>query len=175
MGKEYKLLFVGAMGAGKTTAITAVSEIPPVLTEVTNNDKEAFDKEATTVTMDYGRVTLSGGDQLRLYGIPGQTRFSFMWSMLANGAIGVVLLADASRDDTFGETCVYVDAFADLLKSGRAVLGVGRLKDRKMLKQYNQMLADRDIILPVFSVDVRKKKDVLMLLDALFSQIEMNG
>jgi signal recognition particle receptor subunit beta len=175
MAQEYKLLFIGAMGAGKTTAIAAVSEIPPVSTEVFNSDKSAFDKDSTTVSMDYGRVTLADGDQLRLYGIPGQKRFSFMWSMLAKGAFGAVLLADASREDSLGEMSVFIDAFGELLKNGKGVLGVGRLADHKMLAQYNRMLAERNIVIPVFSVDVRKKKDVLMLLDALFSQIEANA
>ena len=36
---EYKILFTGTMGAGKTTAIGAVSETPPIVTDVVNNDQ----------------------------------------------------------------------------------------------------------------------------------------
>lgn len=35
---EYKIVFTGSMGAGKTTAIGAVSETPPIVTDVTNTD-----------------------------------------------------------------------------------------------------------------------------------------
>ncbi|MDR2710542.1 MAG: ATP/GTP-binding protein [Burkholderiales bacterium] len=174
MVQEYKLLFAGGMGVGKTTAIAAVSEIEPVSTDVANSDREAFDKALTTVTLDYGRITLPSGDRLRLYGIPGQQRFSFMWSMLEHGAMGMVLLADASRPDPFAELEVFLKAFSKLLRSGRAVLGVGRLpKKREALDKYVAKLARRKIKIPVFSVDVRQKDDVLLLLDALFTQIEV--
>ncbi|MDR0770191.1 MAG: GTP-binding protein [Burkholderiales bacterium] len=174
MVQEYKLLFAGGMGVGKTTAISAVSEIPPVSTDVANSDREAFDKELTTVTLDYGRITLPSGDRLRLYGIPGQKRFSFMWAMLEHGAMGMVLLADASRPEPFEELDVFLKAFHKLLRTGRAVLGVGRLpKKRGVLDKYVMKLARRKIKIPVFSVDVRRKEDVLMLLDALFTQIEV--
>jgi signal recognition particle receptor subunit beta len=172
--QEYKLLFAGGMGVGKTTAISAISEIPPVSTDVANSDRETFDKALTTVTLDYGRITLPSGDRLRLYGIPGQKRFSFMWAMLEQGAMGIVLLADASRPEPFAELEVFLKAFNKLLRTGRAVLGVGRLpKKRGALDKYVAKLARRKIKIPVFSVDVRQKKDVLLLLDALFTQIEV--
>ncbi|MDR1528945.1 MAG: ATP/GTP-binding protein [Burkholderiales bacterium] len=174
MVQEYKLLFVGGMGVGKTTAITAVSEIPPVSTDVANSDKESFDKESTTVTLDYGRITLPSGDRLRLYGIPGQKRFSFMWPMLENGAMGIILLADASRPDPFAELKIFLDAFSSILSTGRAVMGIGRLSDeRALLDGYNKLLDDYQFKIPTFSIDVRRKKDVLLLLDALFTQIEV--
>ncbi len=174
MAQEYKLLFAGGMGAGKTTAITAISEIPPVSTDVANSDKKSFDKALTTVTLDYGRITLPSGDRLRLYGIPGQKRFRFMWPMLEQGAMGVVFLADASRPDPLAELEIFFDAFAGILASGRAVLGVGRLPEQHdALNIYIESLRKRDFSIPVFSVDVRQKKGVMLLLDALFTQIEV--
>ncbi len=175
MINEYKLLFVGSMGVGKTTAITAVSEIPPISTDVTNSDRESFDKDSTTVTLDYGRITLPSGDRLRLYGIPGQKRFSFMWPMLENGAMGAILLADASRPDPFADLKIFLDAFSGILSTGRAVLGIGRLSEekRELLDDYNNLLADHHFKIPTFTVDVREKKDVLLLLDALFTQVEV--
>lgn len=175
MINEYKLLFAGGMGVGKTTAITAVSEIPPISTDVANSDKESFDKELTTVTLDYGRITLPSGDRLRLYGIPGQKRFRFMWSMLESGAMGIILLADASRPDPFADLKIFLKAFSGILSTGRAVLGVGRLPEekRELLDQYNELLTEYKFKIPTFSVDVREKKDVLLLLDALFTQVEV--
>ncbi len=38
---EFKIVFTGPMGAGKTTAIAAISEIAPVKTEVDNTDQAA--------------------------------------------------------------------------------------------------------------------------------------
>ncbi len=174
MPKEYKLLFIGGMGTGKTTAISAVSEIPPTLTDVVNNDRASFDKALTTVALDYGQVTLPSGDCLRLYGIPGQARFSFMWTALKQGCMGVILLVDASRKNPFAEFEMFVDAFSEIFSSGYAVVGIGRLaKNKELLIEYIKRLSKRNINVPVFAVDVREKDDVLLLLDALFTQIEV--
>ena len=127
MRKKYKLLFVGGMGVGKTTAITAVSEVPPILTEAINSDRSQFDKDLTTVALDYGQVSLPSGDCLRLYGIPGQRRFGFMWPLLEKGAMGVVLLVDASRADPFEDFEMFLDAFSETFHSGNAVIGIGRM------------------------------------------------
>ena len=78
---ELKILISGTTGAGKTTAIRAVSEIAPVSTDVRNTDA-AVDKALTTAGMDYGELTLDNGEKLYLYGTPVQERFDFMWNIL---------------------------------------------------------------------------------------------
>ncbi len=37
--KEYKILFTGSVGAGKTTAIGQISDVPPLVTDVRNTDR----------------------------------------------------------------------------------------------------------------------------------------
>ncbi|RYF27787.1 MAG: GTP-binding protein, partial [Comamonadaceae bacterium] len=67
--KEYKILFSGTAGAGKTTAISAISETQVVSTDVANTDA-ALKKATTTVGLDYGSITLDSGDRVRLFGTP---------------------------------------------------------------------------------------------------------
>src|SRR5690606_20066773 len=86
------ILFAGPMGAGKTTAIRSVSEIPVVSTEAENNERNISDKPTTTVALDYGEILLSDDEKVRLYGLPGQKRFDFMWRILVERAMGMVLL-----------------------------------------------------------------------------------
>ena len=105
-----KVLVAGGFGAGKTTLVRTLSEIPPLLTEqamtmasVGVDDAAVVpDKRTTTVAMDFGRITVDDALILYLFGTPGQTRFWFMWDELARGGVGAVVLVDLRRiDDCF--------------------------------------------------------------------------
>lgn len=170
---EFKIVFTGPMGAGKTTAIAAISDDAPVSTDVLNTDHAAFDKELTTAGLDYGHIALDDGHAVRLYGTPGQARFKFMWEILGLNAAGVILLLDASQPDGL----VQLDAFVDAFGAGRRapiVIGVGRLDESGalLLDAFSQRLENRGMTLPLFGVDVRRREDVLLLVDTLLCLIE---
>ncbi len=173
--REYKLIFTGSMGAGKTTAIAAISEIVPVRTDVENTDRENCGKATTTTALDYGEVTLPGGDKLRLYGTPGQTRFDFMWQILGHGALGIVILVDNSRPDPIADLREYLSAFKDTVAGARAVIGIGRSETHPhpTLEMFHAATLALGLEAPLMSVDVRRREDVLLLLDILFNQIEV--
>jgi signal recognition particle receptor subunit beta len=59
-------------------------------------------KVATTVALDFGRISLDSGLVLYLFGTPGQSRFRFAWDEVCRGAIGAVILVDSRRlEDAF--------------------------------------------------------------------------
>ncbi|VAW83248.1 putative ATP/GTP-binding protein [hydrothermal vent metagenome] len=98
---NHKIIFTGPVGAGKTTAIASVSDVPLLSTEKSATDMTKNMKPNTTVALDYGSINLGGKERIHLYGTPGQERFDFMWDILTKGGIGLLLLLNNSRPDPF--------------------------------------------------------------------------
>jgi len=170
----YKIVFSGSMGAGKTTAIGVVSDIPPVSTDVMNTDTSQHVKATTTVGIDYGEVDLDHGEKLLLYGTPGQERFDYMWEILARRALGIILLVDNSRPDPVADLNRFLDVFEQFSDEGAIVIGIGRTEThpKPKVEDYYREVEKRKLVLPIFAADVRRKRDVLLLLNALLSTLE---
>lgn len=170
---EPKIVFTGPPGAGKTTAIAAISDTPPVVTDVANHDA-GLAKARTTVGMDFGTVLLDGGEQVRLFGTPGQERFDFLWPILVKDALGLAILIDNSRPDPLLDLRLFLKSLGATLPRMACVIGVGRLQThaRPGIEQFVDELAAAGHMFPVLPVDVRKRDDVLMLIDLMLAQAE---
>ncbi|HSH43457.1 MAG TPA: ATP/GTP-binding protein [Arenicellales bacterium] len=171
---EIKIVFSGTMGSGKTTAIANISDVPPVSTEALTTDEGAAGKTSTTAAMDYGEVDLGDDLVLRLYGTPGQRRFRHMWELLVPGALGVVILVDNARPLPLSDVAIYLDNFAGLVGPSGVVIGITKtdMAPEPSIAEYHQFLAERNESYTVLAVDVRKRDDVLMMIDVLLTSVE---
>ncbi|NWF78673.1 MAG: ATP/GTP-binding protein [Chloroflexi bacterium] len=106
-----KMVISGAVNAGKTEFIRSISEIEVVSTERRATDDTRMIKKETTVAMDFGRIAIGNDLVLHLFGTPGQKRFDFMWEILSEGMLGLVILVDSTRPETFRETNRIIDFF----------------------------------------------------------------
>jgi len=107
-----KMVVTGPFSAGKTEFIRSVSEIDVVSTErKISSSSEKSVKEATTVAMDFGRITVDDDLVLYLFGTPGQRRFDFMWEILSEGMLGFIVLVDSTRPETFREARSILETF----------------------------------------------------------------
>ncbi|MDD2739747.1 MAG: ATP/GTP-binding protein [Methylomonas lenta] len=171
---QYKIIFTGPVGAGKTTAISSISDAPPVKTDAAASDMTKNRKSSTTVAMDYGVMNLEGGEKIHLYGTPGQERFDFMWDILTNGGIGLVLLLDNTRTDPFQDMRFFLEAFDKFIANTAVAIGVTQMdvSSKPSITEYHQQLQTLGLKPPVFSVDAREHNDVSLLVQSLLYSLD---
>lgn len=181
MREDNKIVFTGPVGAGKTSAIRALSDVPIISTDAQATDMTIHRKGHTTVAMDYGTLHLGGQSKVHLYGTPGQERFDFMWDILTAGGLGLVLLLDNTRPYPRKDMQFFLHAFKDYLRKVPVVIGISKmdLAPKPDIADYAQMFTEvsADLSLlhpapPIFTVDACNRNDVKNLVMALLLSID---
>lgn len=167
----HKIVFAGAMGAGKTTAIRSISDVEPVSTEVENFEGGGGGKLLTTVALDFGKVKLDEHTQLSLYGTPGQERFKFMWPIVSRDALGLVFLINNNGEEPLKLLDSYLKHFRVGIDKSAAVVGItcSDLTNKHTVEDYQNIIHGHELKMPVFTIDARRRDDVLLLVNALLS------
>ena len=175
-----KIVIVGGFGVGKTTMVGSVSEIRPLTTEETmtqagigvDDNYGSDSKTATTVAMDFGRISITDQLVLYLFGTPGQERFWFLWNGLFEGALGAVVLIDTRRLE------VSFDVMGRLEECGVPfVIAVNSFPDAPRYP-VEDLRAALDLApeIPIVECDARRRassRDTLMTLMRFLHALEM--
>ena len=165
---------MGPVGAGKTTAIHTLSDIEVVHTEARATDATRHLKATTTVSMDVGVLHLPGNDKLRLYGAPGQDRFDFMWDILTENALGLVLMLRGNSPDPVADLRTYVTEFRDFIDRTSLVVGIthsdqGGWQTRQMV---SRELVAMGLPPTAMDTDARSRAHMATLVKALIYGID---
>lgn len=169
-----KIVFTGTVGAGKTTAIKTISDIPPVTTDARATEKEvAALKHDTTVAMDYGHLLLASGVKVDLYATPGQERFSFMWDILGKNSAGLILLLDLSRPDPERDLHFYLEHFLPIIATAPLLVGLTKqdMAGPELLDRMGMFLQRQTPPIPFMPVDTREASQVKRLVLSLLLRI----
>ena len=170
---KYKIIVAGPVGAGKTTAINSLTSENSFMTDVAVSDEVTSKRKSnTTVAMDFGVVNING-HVAHVYGTPGQQRFNFMWEILSEGAHGLILLLDNTRNYPYRDLKYFSENFANLIESKTLIVGVTRSdeSDKIPVEAYEQWLKELKLEADVKFVDARKKEDIEELVSVLVEQM----
>ena len=123
-------------------------------------------------------MKLASGDQVRLYGTPGQKRFDFMWDILTENALGLVLMLRGNAPDPVADLRTYVKEFREFIDRTSLVVGIthsdqGGWETRRLVAAELEALG-----LPpsVMDTDARERSHMAQLVKALIYGIDpFNG
>jgi small GTP-binding protein len=175
-----KMVVTGPFNAGKTEFIQSVSEIDVVATErkISSVDERTA-KDATTVAMDFGRITVDEDLVLYLFGTPGQKRFDFMWEILSEGMLGFIVMIDSTRPETFREARSILATFRAYAPTPYVVAANKQdMEDAWELGDMRHALRlDPQVkLLPCVATERKTVKEVLLeLLYSILAEMETGG
>ena len=169
---SYKIIFTGPPGAGKTSALSTLSDIAVVEKKLVAGDNG--EDGQTPASMDYGLVNLADGASIHLYGTPTQEYIDVSLETLIEDGIGLVLLIDNSRPKPFADLRCFVKTFREFIDQTALVIGVTKTDTHAApsVEDYHQELKPLGLVaIPVFEVDTRQRKDISLLVEALLCSI----
>ena len=169
--QKYKIVFGGALGAGKTQAIQSLSDVSVLSIDAVNAVTESDPTKLSRVNIDYAEIELDEGLIVGLYASP-TAHLEAIGAKLCKDAVGAVILIDHSLKSAVEDLEYYVDTFKKHLSN--VVIGVTHLDQdpQQLLKKYRNWISMRNETLPLFAIDARQKDDVLMLIEALIARAE---
>lgn len=114
---RFRLVFAGPVGAGKTTAVRALSDVVPVDTDVPISAGSAEygdgEKTTTTVGLDYGAWKPTDEISVALIGVPGQDRFAHARQSASSSDTRILLWLRADRGSIVDDAGEWLPRFAD--------------------------------------------------------------
>lgn len=169
--KSAKVIVTGPARSGTTTLIRSLSEIAVLTTERRLDGRRTSKGEEVTVALDFGRVTVGPDLVLYLFGTPGEEPESLGAGPLADGAIGVLIVVDATKPSSI-EDSVRIIEFLDRESDVHYAVAANRVPegDTKRIETLRSQLGVGDAV-PVTACDViereSSKRAVLALLDSI--------
>lgn len=169
LAEQARFVFVGDVGAGKSTAIHTLAEGEVMSMDVPLSEEVQIDgKSTTTVGFDFTILRI-GDVPLFLYGTPGQERFQFVADELISGAIGAILLVNLSAPAPLEGCRRWLDMLAAARQPIQVVIAMNRvsLKGPSLADFRAEKNRGNLRILGVQTADPRSRSEMLSCLRLL--------
>jgi len=174
MMTELNIIFSGPVGSGKTTAITTLGDMPRDGANRTKTVKMPDRKPEMTVDMDYGTMSIDGGEKMHLYGMPDHECFETVGKKLTTNGLGLVLLLDNTTTDPLSDMTLFLESFKIYINETAVAVGITKTDVSQLLTvdAYQQRFKQSGFKGAVFEVDARDYNDMSCLVQALLFTID---
>jgi signal recognition particle receptor subunit beta len=168
---ENKILFSGPLGVGVTTAIKTISDSSTAVKKESMIDAKGNE---VVVEMDYGLIKLETGDQINLYGIPDRETIKPVHEALGESCIGVVVLINNLESEPVACMLQYIEYYQQLVGEESIAVGLTRYDNSPTpnINEFHIALRELKLNIPVFSVNVHEKNDVITLIKAMLYNLD---
>ena len=158
-----RIVVTGPAGSGKSTFVTSASD------EGYSIDRQGTGGDATTVAMDFGSLCWRGF-HINLCGTPGHSRFDPLIPSLVHHAMGVVVLIDATKPETFSRAR---DLTGLLSKYRMPVVIAANKSDLPGAAGEQEIRSSLRISdeIPIFVISAQKKEDCHRVLETMVDHI----
>jgi len=169
--KKFKIVVAGPFSAGKSQFIATASSLNSLRTETMISDETAFEKQHTTVAMDFGRVDYNG-KSLYLFGTPGQERFEFMWKILTVGMHALLIIVDATDLAGAKDAVAIADYYQE--RHNIPILVGANKQDLSYARTPEQMYAALDLprTIPLLPLIARDPRSVRLVCNRILKETE---
>lgn len=168
---ENKILFTGPPGVGVTTAIKTISDISPAVKKENLCDAKG---NKVTVEIDFGILKLETGDKIYLYGTPDRETVKLVSETLSKNCIGLVLLINNTDAEPVECMLQYIEYYKNIVGKEAIAVGLTRYDNTPApdINEFHIALREIKLNIPVFSVSVYEKSDVITLIKALLYNLD---
>jgi len=158
-----KIVVTGPPHSGKSTFVSQASD------DGQSVDRRSPEGEPTTVAMDFGWLRWKDFD-ITLYGTPGHTRFDPLLPPYLKHAMGVVLVVDATKPETFPRAKHLIEMTAKRRIPYVIAANKHDLPQGIQSGEIKSALGIGDEI-PFFPISATKRSDVHFVLESLVDSI----
>jgi signal recognition particle receptor subunit beta len=160
------IVIAGPFSSGKTRFIQTIRDPAP---EPTGSN--------VVIASGFGHIVVDETLVLYLVELPGAQRYTRLWELLGNTAIGVVILVDSTQPVTFREARSQYDVFSSLAPAGSCIIAANYQNRPNpwppdLLKRIMRV-PDEVPVLPCDATDRQSCKTVLLaLLDEIWKALD---
>ena len=169
----YNYIIVGPHAAGKTTALTSLSELSFASIQNKIAEHQALSISLTLPDIEHAICKLEGNQTAFLHGYSNQEQITQILPVLGHEADGGIILLDHTQINAIDDFEIYLNLLGEHVDN--LILAISHVDEntQQLLKKYRNILAMKNIKMPIFVVDPRKKEDIVMLIEVLLARTEV--